>query len=74
MAILREAMDGYAEPGEMRAAVEVVKLLKLSEPGPARDTDPAEAERTIATRDKSNMMRDFLAAPYWSNGEPEDGE
>jgi hypothetical protein len=60
--ILREAMDGYAEPSEMRAAVEVVKLLKLNEPMPGRATDPADAEREIR-RSRDNELWEDLFTP-----------
>ncbi len=61
VAILREAMDGHAEPGEMRAAVEVVKLLKISEPAPARAAEPADAEEVIEQREDDRMFRDLMA-------------
>ena len=42
VAILREALDGHAEPGELRAAV--VKLLKINEPASYHASTPAEAD------------------------------
>jgi len=60
VAILREAMDGYAEPGEMKAAVEVIKLTKLNEPAPSRATDPADAGRQIARREEDEMMQELM--------------
>src|SRR5262249_24491898 len=74
VAILREAMDGQAEPGEVRAAVEVVKLLRLNEPAPARATDPADAERTIAQRERAQMLEDVMCFPRagWRGQEREE--
>src|SRR5262245_12513652 len=74
VAILREAMDGHAESGEVRAAVEVVKLLRLAEPAPARATDPADAERGIAARERAQMLDDVLCFPRagWRDQEREE--
>lgn len=66
VAILKEAMDGHAEPGELRAAVEVVKLLRINEPPPARAAEPADAERQIALRVRSEAIQDMgLGGPYY---------
>jgi hypothetical protein len=74
VAILREAMNGHAESGEVRAAVEVVRLLKINEPAPARATDPADAERTIAQRERAQMLEDVLCFPRagWRGQEHEE--
>jgi hypothetical protein len=74
VAILREAMDGHAEPGEVRAAVEVIKLLKLNEPPPARATDPAAAEREVLWRMEDERLQDLATPlpPMWANGDGEE--
>ncbi len=74
VAILREAMDGHAEPGEVRAAVEVVKLLRIAEPAPFRATDPADAEREIARREHAEMLEDVLTFRRAGRRDDEDGE
>jgi hypothetical protein len=67
VAVVAEALDGYAEPGELKAAVEVVKFLKLTEPGPARPTTPAAAEREIMEREHTEMLDELLTPmpPSW---------
>jgi hypothetical protein len=63
VAILREAMDGHAEPGEVRAAVEVVKLLRINEPAPSRATDPADAESAIKARKHAEVLQNIMSFP-----------
>src|SRR5262249_28905481 len=76
VAILRDALDGHAEPTEVRAAVEVVKLHKSNEPVPARATDPAAAEREVAARERSNLIADVMTFPRpgWVDEHEEDDE
>jgi hypothetical protein len=71
VAVVREALHGYAEPGELKAAVEVVKLLKLNQPAPDRATDRASAERAIMRRQHDQWMEDLLtpAPSSWRNGD-----
>src|SRR5262249_55847352 len=71
VAVVRAALDGYAEPGELRAAVEVVKMLKLNQAAPARATTPAEAEREILQREHAQWLEDLLtpAPPSWRDGD-----
>jgi hypothetical protein len=73
---LREALDGYGEPTELRAAVEVIKLLKLNEPAPSRATTPDAAERAIRQQVHNEMIAEALtpAPPSWRNGDGEDDE
>jgi hypothetical protein len=77
VAVVREALNGFGDPVELRAAVEVVRLRELDEPGPARPTTPADAERAIGQRRHTEILDDLLtfASPSWGvNGDPEDDE
>jgi hypothetical protein len=73
---LSEALQGYAEPGELKAAVETIKLLRLHEPGPARPTDPAAAERAILERAYVEGLDDLLTPvpPSWRIGDGDEDE
>jgi hypothetical protein len=73
---LNEALQGYAEPGELKAAVETIKLLRLHEPGPARPTDPAAAERAILERAYVEGLDDLLTPvpPSWRIGDGDEDE
>jgi hypothetical protein len=73
---LNEALHGYAEPGELRAALETIKLLRLHEPGPARPTDPVAAERAIMERAYVEGLDDLLTPvpPSWRIGDGDEDE
>jgi hypothetical protein len=73
---LREALVGYGEPTELRAAVEVVKLLRINEPAACGATTPEECDRQIRQREHYDMMAEALIpAPLaWRNGDGEDDD
>jgi hypothetical protein len=71
--ILNDALDGYADPAEVRAAVEVVKLLRINEPSPDRATDPAKAESEVLRRRWDAMTAD-LGIPSWVHDNGQEGD
>jgi hypothetical protein len=74
VAVLRAALDGDTDSNEVRAAIEVIKLLRLDEPAPSRATDPAAASRAIAQRADAELFEDLLTPPLpsWSKGDSEE--
>jgi hypothetical protein len=71
--VLKDALDGYGESVAGRAAVEVVKLLKINEPPPVRASDPAKAESEVLRRRWDAMTAD-LGIPSWVHDNGQEGD